>query len=86
MPSTHSLHPSPTNDRLNFSPHSSQPDTLPLPQPPDHSMIMRSKAGIFKPKTYLVTLLSTPTEPTSVCQALPDPKWFQAIKEEYGSL
>lgn len=54
--------------------------------PPDHSMIMRSKAGIFKPKTYLVTLLSTPTEPTSVCQALPDPKWFQAIKEEYGSL
>lgn len=49
-------------------------------------MIIRSKAGIFKPKTYLIALLTKPLEPTSIAQALADSKWFQAIQEEYNAL
>lgn len=77
---------SPSNNNLNSLSPSLPSHTLPLSQPPGHSMITRSKAGIFKLKTYLAALLSTPTEPISVCQALADPKWFQAMKEKYNSL
>lgn len=47
----------------------------------DHSMITRGKKGIHKPKAYLSV-----TEPTTVTTALKDPKWLQAMKEEYSAL
>ena len=49
-------------------------------------MITRYKVGIFKPKTYLVALLASPLEPTSVMQALTNPKWYKAMQEEYNAL
>ena len=49
-------------------------------------MITRSKAGIFKPKTYITALLAQPSEPNSVTQALQDPKWFNAMHEEFKAL
>ena len=49
-------------------------------------MITRSKAGIFKPKSYLAALLAIPSEPTSVSVALSNPKWFKAMQEEYQAL
>lgn len=59
----------------------SLPHIIPAAPPIGHSMITRSKAGIFKPKSYLAALLATPSEPTSVSQAITDPKWFQAMHE-----
>ncbi|KAH9793691.1 retrovirus-related pol polyprotein from transposon RE1 [Citrus sinensis] len=49
-----------------------------------HSMITRSKAGIFKPKLYNVTLVHK--EPESVKEAMENPKWFAAMKDEYNAL
>ncbi|KAH9703475.1 retrovirus-related pol polyprotein from transposon RE1 [Citrus sinensis] len=49
-------------------------------------MITRSKAGIFKPKSYLADLLAKPSEPTSITQAISNPKWFKAMQEEYQAL
>ena len=47
-------------------------------------MITRSKMGIFKPKkAYLVECDPKPTEPLTVSAALNDPKWLQAMREEY---
>lgn len=75
-----------SNHRHNSSQHSSPPHNPPPSQPPGHPMITKSKAGIFKPKTYLAALLSAPTEPIYVKQALAYPKWFHAMKEEFNSL
>ncbi|KAH9680638.1 retrovirus-related pol polyprotein from transposon RE1 [Citrus sinensis] len=71
-----------------FSPstHHSPAHTLPLSQSTGHQMITRSKAGIFKPKTYLSALLAQPSEPLSTFQALADPMWFQAMQEELHAL
>lgn len=41
-------------------------------------MITWSKAGVFKPKVLL-----TYNTPTSVKQALVDPNWLAAMKDEY---
>lgn len=41
---------------------------------------------MFKPKTYVAVLLTTPLEPTSIAQTLADPKWFKAIQKEFTSL
>ncbi|KAH9723966.1 retrovirus-related pol polyprotein from transposon RE2 [Citrus sinensis] len=49
-----------------------------------HSMTTRSKAGIFKPKLYNVTLVYK--EPESVKEAMENPKWFAAMKDEYNAL
>ncbi|KAH9646728.1 retrovirus-related pol polyprotein from transposon RE1 [Citrus sinensis] len=49
-----------------------------------HSMVTRSKAGIFKPKSYLA--VSQELEPTSVKLALSDPKWKQAMQAEFDAL
>lgn len=75
-----------SNHRHNSSQHSSPPHNLPPSQPLGHPMITKSKVDIFKPKTYLVALLSAPTEPIYVKQALAYPKWFHAMKEEFNSL
>ncbi|KAK0584253.1 hypothetical protein LWI29_010117 [Acer saccharum] len=53
-----------------------------------HSMITRSKAGIFKPKTYSALCTSpfglvAESEPRNVKAALSNCKWLQAMKEEF---
>ncbi|CAJ2668100.1 unnamed protein product [Trifolium pratense] len=47
----------------------------------DHSMITRAKTGSLKPKAFLTEL-----EPQTVRCALNDPKWIQAMKDEYQAL
>ncbi|KAH9751748.1 retrovirus-related pol polyprotein from transposon RE1 [Citrus sinensis] len=71
--------------------HSSQPHTQPQTQPSltpgiqnTHSMVTRSKAGVFKPKTYLAAVQEL--EPHSVKAALADSKWRQAMQDEYEAL
>lgn len=76
---------SPINNIHNSS-TPSLPRSLPLPRPSSHCMVTTSKAGICKPKIYLAAVLSTPKEPTSVVQALADPRWFKAMREEFDSI
>ena len=47
----------------------------------DHQMVTRAKVGVFKPKVYIATL-----EPTSMKKSLQDPKWLDAMKEEFNAL
>ena len=47
-------------------------------------MTARSKAGIFKPNLYTATLVHK--EPDSVYEAMQNPKWFTAMREEYAAL
>ena len=47
-------------------------------------MITRSKAGIFKPKVYTTVLEHK--EPDSVHEALHNPNWFAAMKDEFDAL
>jgi histone deacetylase 1/2 len=54
-----------------------------------HSMIIRAKAGVLKPKTYVAGTLGPycPTiEPHTVKEALSKPKWLQAMQHEYDAL
>ena len=57
--------------------HSSQPK----PNLSTHKMITRAKAGIYKPKAYLTDHNSL--EPSTVSEALSDPKWKAAMQTEY---
>ena len=75
--------------------HSDPPVSIPLQVPPQnaHPMQTRSKSGISKAKVFGVTqypLQQSPlflqTEPTSVCQALPDVKWKAAMDLEFEAL
>ncbi|KAF7845535.1 Retrovirus-related Pol polyprotein from transposon TNT 1-94 [Senna tora] len=50
--------------------------SVPLPTSNTHSMTTRAKAGIFKPKVFLAEV-----EPTTVQQALTEPKWKAAMDE-----
>ncbi|KAH9744437.1 retrovirus-related pol polyprotein from transposon RE2 [Citrus sinensis] len=86
LPSYSSNHNSPDSLHSNIPVPFVSAHQLPNFQPPGHSMITRSKAGIFKPKTYITALLAQPSEPNSVNQALQDPKWFNAIHEEFKAL
>ncbi|KAH9725617.1 retrovirus-related pol polyprotein from transposon RE1 [Citrus sinensis] len=56
------------------------------PQPAQniHPMLTRSKAGVFKPKTYLA--VTQHLEPHSVKAALADFKWKQAMQVEFDAL
>ena len=45
---------------------------------------IRAKAGIFKPKAYLIDHNSL--EPSIVSEALSDPKWKAAMQTEYDAL
>ncbi|KAH9769752.1 retrovirus-related pol polyprotein from transposon RE2 [Citrus sinensis] len=49
-----------------------------------HKMITRAKAGIFKPKAYLTYHNSL--EPSTISEALSDPKWKAAMQTEYDAL
>ncbi|KAL6329335.1 hypothetical protein AAG906_017638 [Vitis piasezkii] len=57
-----------------------QDSTAPIPS---HTMITRSKSGICKKKTYLISLMA---EPRTVKQALQDPNWKLAMDQEYQAL
>lgn len=46
-----------------------------------HTMLTRSKQGIFKPKAYLAI-----TEPKNTAAALSHPQWKAAMDEEYNAL
>ena len=70
-----------------------QPPIITPPIPPTHHMITRSKLGIFKPKTYLASILRNPniaayltSTPDSVQQALAIPAWKQAMNDEFNAL
>ncbi|PNY18109.1 retrovirus-related Pol polyprotein from transposon TNT 1-94 [Trifolium pratense] len=59
----------------------SQPDPPVISHHNDHPMITRGKTGSLKPKVFLAEL-----EPKSVRSALSDPKWKQAMQDEYKAL
>uniref|UniRef100_A0A803P4A9 Integrase catalytic domain-containing protein n=1 Tax=Cannabis sativa TaxID=3483 RepID=A0A803P4A9_CANSA len=95
IPETH--HPTPIPLNPTALPSDPCPPILPEPSLPQslpanqHPMQTRSKSGIHKPKAYLSThhplpesLL--PTEPTSLKQALADPKWHAAMTLENQAL
>lgn len=48
---------------------------------PSHPMTTRAKAGVFKPKSFLVYAV-----PFTVKKALADPKWLEAMQAEYTAL
>ena len=50
-----------------------------------HPMITRSKAGVFKPKTYTTTV-SYAHEPVSLKVALSSSSWLPAMQDEYRAL
>jgi len=50
-----------------------------------HPMITRSKAGVFKPKTYTATV-SYDHESISLKAALSSLTWLQAMQDEYQAL
>ncbi|GMJ01517.1 hypothetical protein HRI_003820900 [Hibiscus trionum] len=47
-----------------------------------HTMLTRSKRGIFKPKLYAVTTSLADVVPTSVRQALLVPEWKEAVHDK----
>ncbi|PON62973.1 hypothetical protein PanWU01x14_134200 [Parasponia andersonii] len=70
------------------SPHPIASPSTSQPIQSTHSMVTRSKNGIFKPKMYLVqkyplSVQTGPTKPTSVTQALADPQWKAAIDAKF---
>ena len=82
--SNHTSDPPPHSS--NHTLRNSPPHILPTSSSIGHSMITRSKNGIFKPKAYLLALLAQPSEPTSISQALTDPKWLKAMQVEFQAL
>lgn len=70
-----------------YSPPPLNPTPIPPPQP---SVVTRSKNNIRKPiqKLNLAAQLSTNPnlEPSTVTQAIQDPKWRQAMSEEFDAL
>lgn len=68
-----------TSDPLLITTHPSS-NTISTPLPSNnHPMIIRSKAGISKPKVLLATTDLSTTEPKSVTSALSHPKWHMAM-------
>ena len=70
--------------------HSVASENVPTVSPParpvnSHPMQTRSKSGIHLPKIN-PTLLLAHWEPKSLKQALDNPQWFTAMKQEYEAL
>lgn len=69
--------------------YSPAPDSIiqPSTNPPvpsstnNHPMVTRSKTGHLKPRLFIAT-----AEPTTVKQALMDPKWLAVMRQEYKAL
>ncbi|KAH9726123.1 Disease resistance-like protein DSC1 [Citrus sinensis] len=78
--------PSPVQHPTTISPpeQSSQFAQQSLSAQTGHPMVTRSKAGIFKPKTYLAVTQNL--EPQSVKAALIDIKWREAMQVEFDAL
>ncbi|KAK9200255.1 hypothetical protein WN944_015452 [Citrus x changshan-huyou] len=78
--------PSPVQHPTTISPpeQSSQFAQQSLSAQTGHPMVIRSKAGIFKPKTYLAVTQNL--EPQSVKAALIDIKWREAMQVEFDAL
>lgn len=72
---------SPSLPVQNLSSSSPSPPPLPTQNLNTHPMITRSKTGSLKPKVLL-----TCSEPRTVKQALSNPDWLAAMKEEYSAL
>lgn len=95
-----SLSPSPLPSPLSPQPEPPNPQPEPpnpQPEPPNpepqnlpvnhHSMQTRSKNNIQKPKTkYSLTIRTTPTIPTTLNQALRDPRWRNTISTEFNAV
>lgn len=78
---------SPVHSPQPYSPVSPPPHISPPQQKPTrHSMITRSKAGVFNPKIYTTTSLSISAEFTTVAAVITDPKWYKAMTQEYKAL
>ncbi|KAL2492715.1 cysteine-rich RLK (RECEPTOR-like protein kinase) 8 [Abeliophyllum distichum] len=81
-------------DRLPLVPHSSETSSISTKTQPTHQnthpMTTRAKNNIHKPrpKMNLTAVLSQPSdiEPHTVNQALKDPKWRQAMNDEFDAL
>ena len=73
--------------QITHNPHNDHAEIPVVKDPvPSHPMITRSKAGIFKKKILILSLSPSPTEPTSVQEALLIPEWKKAMTEEYEAL
>ena len=95
---THPSSPLPTSETPlpNPPPETTQTETsepqIPPPSQPElpanrHSMTTRSKNNIAKPKTKLSLNASTrPIIPTTINQALRDPKWRNACTDEFNAI
>ena len=57
-----------------------------LTVPASHHMLTRRKAGVIKPNPRYANLAMADDVPCSVCAALHDPAWIQAMQEEYDAL
>ncbi|KAI0507419.1 hypothetical protein KFK09_013544 [Dendrobium nobile] len=63
--------------------------TLPVPPPPSHSMVTRSKTGSLKPKTIFNLIHTTKpitTDPTSYTEASKHSHWRTAMANEFLAL
>ncbi|CAL1399845.1 unnamed protein product [Linum trigynum] len=61
-----------------------QPPSPPAKTP--HRPTTRSQHGIFRPKRLFLSQVSHPLEPTTVKQALQDPRWTAAMWAEFRAL
>ncbi|KAK0592604.1 hypothetical protein LWI29_022178 [Acer saccharum] len=77
-----------TSVSLLSSPHILPPCSAPAQAPivSSHPMTTRSRNGIFKPKIFQTSYYLAESDPTTAKQALQDPKWVQAMKEEFATL
>ncbi|GMI81878.1 hypothetical protein HRI_001857100 [Hibiscus trionum] len=53
---------------------------------PTHTMVTRSKAGVFKPKVFLAQPDVQDSVPTTIQQAMDSPVWKEAVLKEYEAL
>lgn len=74
-----------TSNIVSSSIPSSSSSSSSLPPQNTHVMVTRSKAGIFKPKSYLVETV-LPCEPITDEEALSDPNWYKAMELEYKAI
>ncbi|CAA7035751.1 unnamed protein product [Microthlaspi erraticum] len=83
--------PSPSSDSSASSPTNSPPaDVAPPPSLENaHTMVTRGKTGIRKPNSrYALSVVNAKRDdwiPTTVAQALADPRWRGAMGDEYNS-
>lgn len=83
------LPPCPSHQRPTISSQAKQtPPTIFRPAAnTQHPMVTRARTNSLKPKAFLTTTSSPPTtEPRNLPQALHNPYWLNAMKNEYDAL